>query len=65
MKKSDIFNKLMEIQDLIWEEDDMLSQESLFEVQNITAKLVLNLANDLEKGSILIEKYPWLYRREI
>lgn len=63
-KKSEIFDSLIKLQDILWEDDDLIEQDSLFEAQEILAKLVLQIGKDVKKLDLLLDKYPYLYQRE-
>lgn len=47
MTKQDIFNELMIINTLAWQDDDLMRQETLFDVQEKVANLLLAVAHDI------------------
>jgi hypothetical protein len=64
MTKQKILSELIEIQKIVWKDDDLMDQNTLFELQHKLANLVLGVANDLNKGHDLVELFPWLYKVE-
>jgi len=61
MTKKMIYNKLKQLQKLAWKNDDMMDQETLFDLQDILANLVLNVARDCDETEDLIKSFPYLY----
>jgi len=55
------YNELKEIQKLLWKHDDMMMQDTLFQLQEKVAGLILKVANKEKKVDDLIESFPWLY----
>lgn len=61
---TEVYAKLVELQDLLWKGDDLMSQDTLFEAQELVADLTLKVSRAAGKsGEELVEKFPWLYRR--
>lgn len=58
----DIYNDLREIQNLVWQSDDLMSQDTLFEIQDKLADLTLKVAIAAGKEENLARSFPWLYR---
>ena len=58
----DIYNDLREIQNLVWQSDDLMSQDTLFEIQDKLADLMLKVAISAGKEENLARSFPWLYR---
>jgi hypothetical protein len=59
-----MYAELKKIQKLIWKDDDRMDQDTLFELQNYVAKVILDVANKEKKTSDLIKSFPWLYKTE-
>jgi len=62
MTKKEIFEKLVELQEIVWRGDDRMDQDDLFELQDKLGSLVLILAKDTKQESLLIASFPWLYK---
>lgn len=58
----DIYNDLREIQNLVWQSDDLMTQDTLFEIQDKLADLMLKVAIAAGKEENLARSFPWLYR---
>ena len=63
MEKEIIYEKVCMIQNKLWEHNDMMMQETLFDLQDIVCDFALRLAEDLHMEDDLIHRFPWLYRR--
>ena len=63
MTKQDIFNELMTINTLAWQDDDIMRQETLFDVQEKVANLLLAVAQDIGSPAlrVICEAFPYLY----
>ena len=61
MPKTEIFNTVVEIQELLWSGDDLMDQENLFLLQDKIAVFALKLADSEKKQKDLVNKFPWLY----
>lgn len=59
-----MYNKLKEIQKLIFKGDDRIDQEDLFELQDKIAELTLEVAKKEGKVEQLIKDFKWLYSVE-
>ena len=57
-----MYNKLKAIQKLLWKDDDMIEQETLFDLQNLVAKLTLEVAEKENKVEDLVKSFKWLYK---
>lgn len=59
-----MYEKLEKIQELLWRDDDMMRQETLFELQDYVAELILEVANKEGPKTVdrLVKKFPWLYQ---
>ena len=58
-----VYNDLEKIQSLLWKREDMIDQEDLFEVQDMFADVILEVAKAEGKVEQLVAKFPFLYRR--
>ena len=56
-----MYEKLKKIQTLIWRDDDLMSQDTLFELQEEFANLLLEVAQKENKTEDLVKSFPWLY----
>lgn len=62
MTKQGIYAELKTIQKMAWRDDDMMRQETLFDLQDRLADLMLRLAQDCGTEQDLASSFPWLYR---
>lgn len=58
-----LYTRIVNIQKLIWKNDDILDQNDLFDLQEKIADLALAIAENENKTDDLVEKFPWLYTR--
>ena len=58
-----LYEKLEQIQELLWKNDDRIDQETLFDVQDKFAKLILEVAvkDGTKTVDRLVKKFPYLY----
>ncbi|NLY38596.1 MAG: hypothetical protein GX044_04755 [Firmicutes bacterium] len=64
-KHDGFFNDLLEIQKLLWKNDDLMEQETLFELQDKVSELALKMAGDNPlKQDLLLREFPWLYKKK-
>ena len=64
MTMTEVYAKLVELQRILWEGDDLMSQDTLFEAQELVADLTLKVCFAAGKtGEDLVEKFPWLYKK--
>lgn len=63
MTKSGIYKELKEVNKLLWQDDDYMSQESLFKAQSIVTDLLLKVAQDCGNSALddLVKSFPFLY----
>ena len=54
---------MIKILKLVWHDDDMLSQEILFELQDELSKLTLEVAIAEGKQAKLPKAFPWLFEQ--
>ena len=59
-----MYEKLSKIQKLLWKDDDRISQETLFEIQERMAEVLLEVAKKEHKIDDLIKTFPWIYYEE-
>lgn len=64
MTMNEVYDALKEIQLLAWSGDDLMSQDTLFEIQDKLADLTLKAAVASGRGSDLAATFPWLYTVE-
>lgn len=58
-----MYEDLEKIQELLWRDDDRMDQETLFELQDRFAELILKVASKEGPRTVdrLVAKFPWLY----
>ena len=61
----EVYEDLKELQLLAWSGDDLMSQDTLFEIQNKLADLTLKAASAVGQERELAAAFPWLYTVEI
>ena len=63
MTKQEIYKELKTINALAWEDDDLMMQETLFELQEKVANLLLMVAQDIGNTALndLVKSFPFLY----
>lgn len=62
MTKKDILKRLIKVQKLLWKNDDLMNQETLFDLQDEVQTLVLKVAEDTNSTDIILKEFPWLYK---
>ena len=62
MTANQIYGELVKLQKLAWKDDDMMSQDTRFDVQDSLAELLLKVAVECGKTEDLVKTFPWLYR---
>lgn len=60
----EVYEDLKELQLLVWSGDDLMSQDTLFEIQDKLADLTLNVAVAAGRDEDLVATFPWLYTTE-
>ena len=60
-----MYNAIARIQKLLWKDDDMINQETLFELQELIAEIALKIANREKKTAQLVKDFPHLYERNM
>ena len=65
MTKQEIYKELKTINALAWEDDDLMMQETLFELQDRIANLLLVVAQDIGNTALndLCDTFPYLYKK--
>jgi len=63
MTKKDILKRLIKVQKLLWNNDDLMNQETLFDLQDEVQTLVLKVAEDTNSTDIILKEFPWLYKQ--
>jgi len=58
-----MYTTLKKIQEMLWREDDLMSQDTLFELQEFVADVILDVAKFEGDGKVddLVKSFPWLY----
>ena len=61
-----IFNELKQILALAWEDDDMMTQENLFLLQERLSDLTLKVAKNCGNTALneLVKLFPYLYTKK-
>jgi hypothetical protein len=62
MLANSIYWDLREVQKLLWEDDDRISQGNLFDAQNRLSEIMLVLADVSDHTDELLKTFPWLYK---
>ena len=60
-----MYKQIKKVQELLWKDDDMMNQETLFELQECVADLALKIATKENKTKELAEDFPFLYERKM
>ncbi len=60
-----MYSKLKKIQLLLWKSDDLMDQETLFELQDMVAEFTLQVAQKESKTGDLLKTFPWLYNKVV
>lgn len=63
-EENGMYEKIEKIQEMLWRNDDMMMQETLFELQDYVADLLLKVAEKEGKVDKLVAKFPFMYRRK-
>lgn len=59
-----MYKELKHIQKLLWQSDDLMNQDTLYELQDYVAELTLKIAQQEKKTDDLMEHFKWLYKTE-
>ena len=57
-----MYVELKKIQEMLIEDDDYMSQERLFKLQDYVATLLLKVAEEEGKTKDLVKTFPWMYK---
>ena len=57
-----MYNELKKIQSLLWQSDDRMDQDTLFELQDYVGGLLLKVAEKENKHDDLVKSFPWIYK---
>lgn len=60
-----MYDDLKKLQKLLWKHDDMMDQETLFELQELVAEMALKAAQAERKVGDLVKSFPWLYQQHL
>ena len=58
------YERVKKLLSKIFEEDDLMSQDNLFELQDMIARFAMQVAKDEKKTKDLVESFSWLYHVE-
>ena len=56
-----MYNEIKKIQKLLWKHDDMMDQETLFDVQDLVGALAKKIAEKEHKTEQLVKDFPHIY----
>ena len=59
-----MYDKVKGILDILWRQDDMVNPDDLEKAQELTADLLLEVAEKEGKEAQLLKEYAWLYQVE-
>ena len=62
MNERECFETLVKIFELIWKDDDLMEQDTLFTLQDLVSDALLRASNK-EWGAELVEKFPWAFEK--
>lgn len=62
MTERECFETLMKIFELLWKDDDFMSQDTLFTLQDLVSDALLQIA-DNKYSEELIRKFPWAFSK--
>lgn len=57
-----MYEDLEKIQEMLWRNDDLMDQDTLFELQDYVAELILKVAEKEGKVDELVKRFPFLYQ---
>lgn len=60
-----MYDTLKNVNVMLWKNDDMMSQDTLFELQHLFGNILLSVAIDEDKLDDLESSFPWLYERGV
>jgi len=59
-----MYERLKKVQEMLWRSDDLMDQETLFELQDYVAGVILDVAEQEGKTTDLVKSFPWLYKQK-
>lgn len=61
-----LFDLICALQQLAWKDDDMMDQDTLFEMQEKLSEFVLQFAERLSPEYVdrIVKQFPWMYKAE-
>ena len=62
MTERECFETLVKIFELIWKDDDLMEQDTLFTLQDLVSDALLRASNS-EGNAELVEKFPWAFEK--
>lgn len=60
--RKSLYDELVDIQKLLWQDDDMMAQDTLFDVQDRFADILFRIAEYSGKVDELVKQFPWIYK---
>lgn len=57
-----MYNEVKKIQQMLWKNDDLLEQETLFDLQDYVGALLLKIAKSEDKTDDLLKSFPYMYK---
>lgn len=61
----ELYDEVKAILNLAWKNDDLMTQEVLFQLQDAVGSLALSIAEDENSVEDLIKSFPWAFRSAI
>ena len=62
MTERECFETLIKIFELVWEDDDLMEQDTLFTLQDYVGDALMQIAEGKWSGE-LIAKFPWAFSK--
>ena len=62
MNEREYFDTLVKIFELVWKDDDLMEQDTLFTLQDLVGDALLKSSNE-EWNTELVEKFPWAFEK--
>lgn len=59
-----MYERLKKVQEMLWRSDDLMDQETLFELQEYVSRVILEVAEQEGKTTDLVKSFPWLYEQK-
>ena len=61
----ELYDEVKAILNLAWKNDDLMTQEVLFQLQDAVGSLALSIAEDENRVEDLVKSFPWAFRSAI